>query len=238
MKRVFIPLAFLLLLLCGCSVTEEIGLSKPEATASANTSATFLEVQDFFIDVLGDYEEFADEAHPTKAMDNAVDTLAQSLKQSGGASEVSFYKIGDRMYQGTFVFNDIATLLTDLGASKGQTILTKNGNTLSFHLDLQNYGELQKVVPFLKDKNFEPFGATYNEGMSEEDYLDMVTFMLGDNAPEAIKNSRIDFYVKTPGAIVSQQNGTLVDENTFCFSFRLIDFLLLSKPIECSVTWR
>jgi hypothetical protein len=76
---------------------------------------------------------------------------------------------------------------------------------MTFYLDLENYPQLTKVIPFLADKNFEPFGPTYNQGISAEDYLEMISFMLGDEGPDAITSSSIVLDLQTPGDITAGQ---------------------------------
>ena len=107
----------------------------------------------------------------------------------------------------------------------------------AFHLDISNYGELKEIVPFLADPNFEVYGPEYNQGMSEADYLDMIYYLLGEEAPDAISSSMIDINITTPGEIVSSEGVTVTGSNTCTYSFPLIDFLLLSEPMAFSISW-
>lgn len=222
------------LLLCGCAVTEQLAIA-PGGNGKSDIS---LSVEPFFVDVLNDFEEFSDEKNPESVMDKAVSDMEKSLKGGDGMTGVSFSKIGERAYKGVFSFKSVSSLLSDLGAEKNQTLLTVKGNTLTFHLDLDNYPQLTKVIPFLADKNFEPFGPTYNQGISEADYLDMISFMLGEEGPNAISDSRIVLNLETPGPITAFSGGKKTAEKSYQFSFPLIDFLLLEKPIEFSVSWK
>ena len=233
MKRI-IPIAVACaLILSGCAVTERLSMQK----SGNGTSDINVSVEPFFIDVLNDFEEFADSKNPQSVMDKAVSDMEKNLSNGQGTGNVSFKKTGERTYEGVFTFTSIANLLADLGSDKDQSLLTVSGNTLRFHVDIGNYPQLCKVIPFLADKNFEPFGPTYNQGISEADYLDMISFMLGEEGPDAIRNSRIILNLKTPGTITSFTGGKKIDDTTFQFSFPLIDFLLLQNNIDCSVTW-
>ena len=59
----------------------------------------------------------------------------------------------------------------------------------------------------------------------------MVSFILGEQCPDSIGNSKITIAVSAPKAIVSH-NGRLRDSKTVEFSFPLIDFLLLHHSID------
>ena len=96
---------------------------------------------------------------------------------------------------------------------------------------MENYAQLTKIIPFLADPNFEVYGPLYNNDLTEEEYLEMVSFILGEQCPESIGNSKISIQVMAPKAIVSH-NGKLRNSKTVEFSFPLIDFLLLHESID------
>jgi len=78
----------------------------------------------------------------------------------------------------------------------------------------------------------------YNQGLSEADYLEMISFMLGEEGPPAIEQSVITLQVKTPTSITGFSNGRKISDTLYEFSFPLIDFLLLEDPITFSVSWK
>ena len=93
------------------------------------------------------------------------------------------------------------------------------------------------MIPFLSDPNFEVYGPEYNQGMSEADYLDMIFYLLGEEAPEALQTSLVTINVTLPGEIISAEGVTVTGANSFTYAFPLIDFLLLAEPMSFSVTW-
>ena len=73
--------------------------------------------------------------------------------------------------------------------------------------------------------------------MSEEDYLDMIYFLLGEDGPEAIRNGQVTMDITVPGTITATEGCEAIDSNTIRFSFPIIDFLLLNEPISFSAEW-
>ena len=147
-----------------------------------------------------------------------------------------FTEIADNTYTGDFSFTDFSSLLVDLSnGHANQSIVTIRKSDTRTHVEINinmdNFEELTEIIPFLADPNFEVYGPLYNNDLTEEEYLEMVSFILGEQCPESIGKSKITIVVSAPKAIVSH-NGKLRDSKTVEFSFPLIDFLLLHEPID------
>ena len=117
-------------------------------------------------------------------------------------------------------------------------MLRVSDKSLSFYVDIDNFDELTKIVPFLADPNFEVYGPMYNQGTTEEDYLDMIYYLLGEEGPDAIANGEVSIIVSVPGNITRVSNATKVSYNKARFTFPIIDFLLLNEPLTFTVDWR
>lgn len=217
-----------------CVVTENLGFK----STGYNTSSFNFTVEDFFIAVLEDFSEFMPEDEDTSIMEASIQDFEKALKSSPTTNSVYFKKLYDNAYDGVFNFTDIQRLFSDLGAGNNQNLLTVKNNTLTFTLSMDNYDQLVPVIPFLADENFEAFGPVYNQGLSEADYLEMISFMLGEEGPPAIKKSTITLRIATPTAITNFTGGKKINDNLYEFSFPLIDFLLLADPITFSVSWK
>ncbi len=233
LKKYIILLAITIPFLMSCVVTEDLSINNDES-GSSNIA---ISVEDFFIDVLNDFSEFSTDENDKPIMDLAIEDTSNKLIKNATTTNVLFTKVGKNSYVGSFDFTSLSTLISDLGETENQTILTLNNNKLNFYLDLNNYNQLTKAIPFLADPNFEPFGPEYNEGLSEDDYLEMISFMLGEEGPDAIRNSTITLNFETPAPIKTFSSGTKVSDNQFTYSFPLIDFLLLAKPLQFELTW-
>jgi len=226
--------AFLILTLSSCVVTEDLNIN----TKEGGSSSANIQVEDFFVSVLEDFSDLStDLPDDTSVMDASINNFSSALKKGKTISNVNFTKIDDTHYLGNFDFNSINELITDLGKLDNQTILTLQGTTLSFDLDMDNYDQLVKVIPFLADPNFETFGPTYNQGMSENDYYDMISYMLGEEGPGKIASSIITINITTPSPITSFSGGEKIDSTTFRYQFPLIDFLLLNDSLNFTLTW-
>lgn len=220
-----------MLLLASCTVSENIVL-----TDTTSSSSTDIEVYPFFIDVLNDFSDFLPSTDEP-IMDKAIRDFTNSLESSGSATDASFEKTGENSYHVAFDADELGELLEKLGGTDSQTLLSQGDDYLSFHLDIDNYAELKKAIPFLSDPNFEVYGPEYNIGMSETDYLDMIYFLLGEEGPGAITDSLITIDITVPGNIAECSGVEKIGKDTVRYSFPLIDFLLLAEPMEFFVSW-
>lgn len=220
------------ILLSSCTVTEVLQVS----SGSESSSMTDINVQQYFVDVLTDFSEFLPSGSGN-IMDEAVSSFASQLSASGEAGDVRFIKTGENSYTGVFTFDSFEDLATALAGGESQSIIRQDDHSLEFYVDIDNYSELENIVPFLADPNIEVFLAKYNEGYSEQDYMDMIVFSLGEEAPESLSTSLITINGSVPGRITSISGAEQTGAGTFSYSFPLIDFLLLSEPLQFTVNW-
>ncbi|MBI9095918.1 MAG: hypothetical protein JEY71_13690 [Sphaerochaeta sp.] len=223
----------LLFLASSCVVTEQLSFHD----SGYNNSDFDFTVEDFFIAVLEDFSEFVPDNQDSSLMDSAITDFDRALRYSSTTNNVNIQKLTGNAYEGQFNFMNLDKLFSDLGAGNDQSLLIQSNNTLTFNLSMDNYDQLVPVIPFLADENFEAFGPVYNQGLNESDYLEMISFMLGEEGPPAIEKSTITLRIATPKPITGFINGKKVGASLYEFSFPLIDFLLLSEPITFSVSW-
>lgn len=232
-KYFLIAISIITLTLSSCVVTEDLTINNN----NSGTSSTSIHVEDFFVDVLEDFSDFSTSDNSKPIMDQSMEGFEEQLNNTSTTNNVNLKKTGNNSYIISYDYSSLKTLLSDLGAEDNQTVLQLKDNTLSFYLDLGNYQNLTDAIPFLADPNFEPFGPTYNEGLSEADYLEMISFMLGEEGPGAITKSVITLRFTTPKPLKEFNGGKKIKDNVFEYSFPLIDFLLLSKPLSFNITW-
>lgn len=221
-------------LLCGCSVTQQLSIEQADGEHEATSYVTS---QPFFVNVANDFDTFTDPDDPEISVDRLMEEMAESFRGGRGVDNIELEKVGERSYMLFLTFHDIQGLVEALGGSSGQDILTLKDQTLRIHLSIDNYPELEKIVPILSSDDFQPFGPRFNQGISEEEYLDMLSFMLGDEAPDAVRTSSFTIKIDTPKPITSVSNMQKESANTASFTFPLIDVLLLQHPIDASVSW-
>ncbi len=230
---ILLVVALFSLLVSGCTITQYLDIHTPD---TSYTDFAFT-AEEFFLAVLEDFSDFSDELSDHELLDQAIGEFAYSLDKSPETHQVAVYRYEERSYVGSLFIDDLEELLVDLGAGSKQSLLSAQQDSLRFFLSLENYDQLVPVLPFLSDPNFEAFGPRYNEGLNEEDYLEMISFMLGEEGVPAIENSSVTLTIQTPRPITRIDGGAIVDSQTFEFTFPLIDFLLLAEPITFTLWW-
>ncbi len=220
-----------------CKVTETLNLksSITEDSSLSGKSHIDLTVTDYFVNVIEDLSNWAEEGNTDPILQVAVDEFVENLEESDTTSSVKFIKTGKNTYMGDFNYKDFSSLIIDLSKNPNCSLVTateKDGKThVQIHIGMDNYEELTEIVPFLANPNFEVYGPLYNNDLTEENYLEMMGFILGEECPEEILNSKVTIQVVAPKEITSH-NGTLKNAKIVVFSFPLIDFLLLHEPID------
>lgn len=226
------------LLLSSCVVAEKLTLNGDYtvSTAVPGKNHVDLSVDDFFVGVVEDLSDWQNKGNNDPIIDVAIRDFVKNLEASSATSSVRFLETGNNTYMGDFSFTNFPQLLIDL--SNGQadqsvvTISEKNGKThVEICINMDNYPQLTTMIPFLADPNFEVYGPLYNNDLTEEEYLEMVSFILGEQCPESIASSSVKIQVVAPKPIESH-NGSLRNAKTVEFSFPLIDFLLLHESID------
>jgi len=227
----------LIFTLSGCVMQQGISLT---ATQSG-WATTDLSVYDFFVKVLEDFEPLDPELEEKPILQSSVEDFVTELDAAESTDFVDAIQINDTNYFIDFTFSSLQELLNDLNDRDEQSLLTitKNGKRtrMNFYLDLDNYPELERIVPFMADENFETFGPRYNVGMSEAEYLEMIMYILGEEGPPAIEESVISLRLNTPGRILDSEGGVLESSNTIRFDIPLIDILLLAEPVSFYAEW-
>ena len=206
-----------------------------QLSQDASSSQSDIRVQQFFIDVLNDYAEFMPSSDES-IMDSAVSTFAGQIEATDEGCSTLFVKTGTNDYSGYFEFGDLEALADQLGGQE-QSIIRQTDKSLSFYCSIDNYTELESIVPFLADPNISVYLAQYNIGYSEQDYMDMITFAIGEEAPDALTSSMITINVTVPGTITTIEGAEQTGPDSLSYSFPLIDFLLLAEPLAFSVQW-
>jgi hypothetical protein len=124
-------------------------------------------------------------------------------------------------------------------ASAGALVIVDDGDrkTMRLHLDRSTYGQLASLVPPLRDPLLAQFGPQGTGPVTEGDYLSIVRFAIGDEAPGLLKKSFITLEIQPQGEILSQSGGTM-SGNAVTFRIPVLRVLVLDKPLDYSVTFR
>ena len=233
MKRLFLILSIAIFLFSSCSVTQSFSLSK-----SGGSSLSDIKVDQFFLDVLEDFSDFTPQGDYS-IMDEAMVNFADKLNSSSASSNVKLRTDGNSTrYIISLDFSSLEKLVADLNGGKGNSLLAISDNKMTLNLAYDNYEELEDVIPFLSYPNFEVYGPRYSNGMSEEEYMDMISFLLGEDGPEALKKSFVSIEIETPGDITAIKGAMKTGERKAVYSFPVVDFLTLNTPLSFTIEWK
>jgi hypothetical protein len=125
--------------------------------------------------------------------------------------------------------------LKDAGAV--QVVETEDTTTLRLHLDRTTWDQLARLFPPLRDPLVAELGPQANGQVTEDDYLAMVKFSIGDAAPALLRKSFFTLTIKPQGEIVAQSGGT-VSSGSIAFRVSMLRILVLDRPLDYSVTWK
>jgi hypothetical protein len=235
-KHVLIISVIFAALFSSCTINQEVFI---EADSSGAVHFD-IEVEEFFNEVVEDFTVFAPEEESDVTQMN-IDDIQDSLNKSPYTRYAVLEEIVENRYVGTFQFVDASLFFNDvedeLNLEDLFTFEKSDDTTLSFYLDMDNYAELTELIPLLKDPSFSIFGPEENVGVSEADYLDMISYLLGEEGPDAVMRSNISLIMNTDSPIKSHKGGTVITDTQIRFDIPMIDFLLLAQPISYSVTW-
>ncbi|HUJ73503.1 MAG TPA: hypothetical protein VL359_01545 [bacterium] len=138
-------------------------------------------------------------------------------------------------------FDSLGDALRGQGAlaDAGAITLVDGGDrsTLKLRLDRSTYGQLSALFPPLRDPVIQQLGPQGTGTVSESDYLEMIRFSIGDEAPGLLKKSYFTLTVRPAGEILSQVGGTIAD-GAVIFRIPVLRVLMLDRALEYSVTYR
>jgi hypothetical protein len=170
-----------------------------------------------------------------------VEKIRQEFEKKPDIELVHIASPSPTLLEGEFTFRDVEAVF------KGEQELTQagvvsfdrgaEGNALRFHLDRGNFGQVASFLPMQNNPIFRILGPEENEGMTEEEYLEMMAFMLGAKGPPAIKASFVELEVDVEGEVIEQTGGR-IEGKTVMFRIPLLDILLLDEPLDYSIIFR
>ena len=140
--------------------------------------------------------------------------------------ELAFNSVKDVFAQDESLKSTAALAYSESGGKK----------TIRLHLDRGNYPQLARTFPLLASPAFAAFGPQQNYTTTDDEYLEMVRFSIGDDAPALLSKSFVTLTLAPEGQILSQSGGEII-EGTVVFRIPLLRLLVLDKPLDYSVTF-
>ena len=238
-RRVFLVMAAAACLLVGaCSATHTVVLKSD----GSGTMALHMEVSRLLHDYVANLSEVS--AGKPSSQGNAVFDLPAIRKGFEAQPGITVQKISSpdpRILDMEIAFGSLPDLFTaraDLRSADVVSLSQADGlQTLRIHLDKSNYRRVAALFPVLETPILQSLGPQPDQAITDDDYLEMIRFSLGDEGPGLVKKSSLSITVAPEGDIVSQTGGT-VSADTVVFKIPLLKLLVLNTPLDYSLTFR
>jgi len=236
--KIYTTLILLLLLIfSSCSVQQEITLN----SEGGGTCRGDVHVSEVFADYLAELASLSMEESEDFVLFETEKIKNDIEKEQSGVSVRKIQPKDKNTLHLELTFSSIEKLVRSEEARSAEIIrLEESANgqkTVHIHLDRYNYKHLNTLFSEEQSLVMDTFGPEENEGLTEEEYLDMMSFALGEEGPELILSSTIETRITVEGTIIEQKGGVRKD-NTVIFRIPLIRILLLDQPLDYSLTFR
>ena len=228
------------LLVAGCSVDQEIAVR----LNGAGEAQVRVELQPVFIDYLLALAEIADEVElpddPSEALFDIAEVEA-AIAEWPGVDAARIATPTPEQLELDLTFDDLQAAFAPTEAGAGTTpLISLTGSrrrTLSVHLDSDNYSQLTALFPVLEHPLVISLGPQPDLEVNDEEYLEMMQFVLGDDGPPAILDAEVKVRVQVEGRVVEQQGGALQEDGSVLITIPLLRILVLDQPLDYRVVF-
>jgi hypothetical protein len=110
---------------------------------------------------------------------------------------------------------------------------TRRGNRGRFQvrLDRETYAAIRPLIPGSENPLFEVLGPQLEAPYTPEEYREVLTFMIGEEAPAWLEDSYLELLVRLPGPVLAQVGGRPVNGGVV-FRVPLLEVLILNKDLS------
>ncbi len=222
-------------LLFSCSVKNEVNLSSD----GSGTASTVTVLDDALVFYLKSLAELTGDNADSPLFN--VEEIRKGMEENPGIKVKSIKNQDDRRITAELSFDNIEQLITETEKTLQKRIISFNEygteKEIKIHIDIDNFNDLAPLFPIVEEPLFQTFGPLENQGITEDEYLEMMEYALGDGGGDLIRNSIITTTINIKGKLISQKGGT-AKGNSVTFETPLIRVLLLDKPIEYSIRFK
>ena len=239
LRKLFIGtiLICVLIILSSCSVKNEITLDAD----GSGTAAMTAEIDEMLVTYLQSLAELTGEESSDGTLFN-VDDIRKGIEENPEIRVRTIENDEDKLIKAVVEFDDIEALIhrSEESLNNEQIIsFEEKGSekTIRIYIDIDNFLDIAPLFPIVEEPLFMTFGPLENQGLSEEEYLEMMEYALGDGGGKLIKDSIITTTINIEGKLISQIGGKVSGGNSVIFETPLIRLLLLDEPIEYSINF-
>ena len=233
-----------MLLLAGCSVDQEIAVQ----VNGAGEAAVRVELQPVFVDYLLALAEVAAEElpdDPSELFD--VAEVEAAIADWPGVEAAQIATPSTEQLEMRLTFADLQAAFSpaapdpgadaDSGVTPLVSLTGGSRRTLSVHLDGDNYHQLTTLFPVLEHPLVISLGPQPDLEVSDEEYLEMMQFVLGDDGPPAVLDSEVTVRVRVEGRVVEQHGGELQADGSVLIRIPLLRILVLDQPLDYRIVF-
>ncbi|MDC7124468.1 MAG: hypothetical protein PQJ46_02805, partial [Spirochaetales bacterium] len=177
-----------------CSVKNEITLSA-DGSGTASTNTVLEDSLVFYIQSLAELtgEDSSDSLFDT-------DAIKSEMEKNPGIKVNSIDSIDDKKITAEIEFDNIEELIKESEKTLNKKVVSfkQNGDVkeIKIYIDIDNFKDIAPLFPIVDNPLFETFGPLENQEISEDEYLEMMDYALGDGGGTLIKNSIITTSIK------------------------------------------
>lgn len=231
-----------LLLTWGCQVETDITV----AASGSGGARVEAELDPAFIFYLESFAELMEDPDADYSLERdglfPEEQIAQSFEENPDAELLSVDTADPEHLFLELAYQDVEKIAAESadasGTSAFQVSRSQGRTVFQVDINIDNFEQTAKVFTVLNNPLFETFGPLENQGISEEEYLDMMEYALGEGGGELIRNSVLTTRVAVDGRIVAQKGGTVTAGDTVTFKTPLLELLLLKEPIRYEITFQ
>ncbi len=236
-RRVLFILS-VVLALAACSVSQEVFISSD----SSGRVSVRIQLEEVFVEYLFNLAQVAgDVAVLEEGTIFDLEEIQNGVQERPGVRVTQIDTPKPEILETSFTFENVEDIFGgEAELQEAGIIRFSQSNAekkLEIYLDRKNYQQLSSMFPVLANPVFESLGPQEGDTTTEDEYLEIMEFALGEAGPEVVKNSFIEVVVRTDGEIISQRGGTL-QEGTATFRIPLLRVLLLDQPLDFELVFK
>lgn len=219
----------MLLIFASCSVKQEITIS----TDGSGSGEFRIELSDSVIDLI-DQNKSMMGAEDLKILD--VEKIDEGFNEIPAITLTNAESPDEKNLVGEFTYTDIESIfsfkkeLQEAGAIS--FVQQDEVSTLEVNLDVDNFQQVAKILKLDENPFYQFFGPQENVGMSDEDFLEMMSLMLGDEGIKNLQESIVELKVNVEGDIIESNGEVFHNPDYVVFEIPLIRFFVMNQEIS------
>ncbi len=227
------------LFLQSCSLKQTLYIDKN----SSGRVSFELTLADYFTDVAEQLSELMPDDSKNTTLKEGFFDLAKIREDFSKDKNVVLEDLSSpspELLKGELTFDDVSTVFSGNNGGAGIFSFSQTGGIykLSMEISYTTVESLLSANPSMNSPLMENFGPLANGGLSDEDYLDMMQFVLGDESRAGILDSMLVLDVTVDGVVVSNEGGEKISSSTVKFQIPLLKVLILDQPQVFSVSFK